>query len=180
MISDSAKRGLSEIFTQAACSSFPMGAGDPIRVEALQGGLSHSLPGKQLLVLTIANFSFRVLTIFHVEADDPAIRAYFSKPEADLAFADVFPEVGNLCCGAMNRELGKYFVHLGMSTPYQLDQQCLSFIDVLKPGHVAQHRIVIGDDIALHATLCLRAYAPIDFRYEVPKEAIDTGCLELF
>ena len=99
MISDHAKQGINQIFTRA-CASLALGADDSVAVDPI-----------------------KLLIIFHVEANRET-QQYFSKPEAGLGFADVFPELANLCCGAMNRELGGYFAHLGMSTPYPLDRQC--------------------------------------------------------
>ncbi|MDP3637182.1 MAG: hypothetical protein Q8R51_07355 [Azonexus sp.] len=177
MISDSAKQGINQIFTRA-CASLTLDAGDSVAVNPIHGGNFVEPPG-QLLVLTIANFSFKLLVIFHFEASRETGQ-YFSKPEAGLGCADVFPEIANLCCGAMNRELGGYFTHLGMSTPYQLDRQCLPFIEVLKPAYLAQHRIVINGDVILHATLCLCAYAPVDFRYVASAPETASGALELF
>lgn len=179
MISDSAKRSVSDIFVGAARSSLVLDAGDRIRVEPLAGAELAATPGGQLLVFTIANFAFKLLVIFQVEAD-PATAQYFSRPDAGLGFDDVFPELGNLCCGAINRSLGQHFAHLGMSTPYALDSQCLPFLDVLQPGHLARHRIVIEDAVVLHATLCLCAYAPVDFRYDAREPVVETGGLELF
>lgn len=177
MISDSAKQGFNQIFTRA-CANLTLAASDHVAVDMLRGGKFVEPPG-QLLVLTIANFSFKLLVIFHLEANRET-RQYFSKPEAGLDCAEVFPEIANLCCGAMNRELGGYFTHLGMSTPYPLDRQCLPFIEVLKPAHLAQHRIVINDQVILHATLCLCAYAPLDFHYVASAPETASGELELF
>lgn len=182
MISDHAKQGINQIFTRA-CASLTRDAGDSVAVNPLtvnpnSGGNFVEPPG-QLLVLTIANFSFKLLIIFHLEASREN-QQYFSRPEAGLGCADVFPEIANLCCGAMNRELGGYFTHLGMSTPYSLDRQCLPFIEVLKPAYLAQHRIVINGEVILHATLCLCAYAPVDFRYVASAPETASGTIELF
>ena len=177
-ISDSAKQGIDRIFSRAvACLA--RGDGDMVAIDLLPRANFVEPPG-QLLVLTIAGFSFKLLTIFHVEDNSRATQDYFSKPEAGLGFADVFPELGNLCCGAMNRELGNYFPHLGMSTPYPLDRQCLSFVGVLKPDHLAQYRVVINDAVVLHATLCLCAYVPVDFHYVASEPETASGALELF
>jgi hypothetical protein len=177
MISDNAKQGINQIFTRA-CASLMLDAGDSVAVNPISGGNFVEPPG-QLLVLTIANFSFKLLVIFHFETSRETGQ-YFSKPEAGLGCADVFPEIANLCCGAMSRELGGYFSHLGMSTPYPLDRQCLPFIEVLKPAYLAQHHIVINGEVILHATLCLCAYAPVDFRYVASVSETSTGELELF
>lgn len=179
MISDSAKQGVNQIFSSAAQANLARCGADSVEVQPLPAGQFQELPGQRLVVLTIANFSFKLLAIFHVDAD-AATQGYFSKPEAGLGFDDVFPEVANLCCGAMNRALGEHFSHLGMSTPYQLDRQCLPFIDVLKSTHLAQHRIVIGSAVVLHATLCLRAYAPLDFSHRASEAVVESGGLELF
>ena len=183
MVSDSAKKGLELLFSKAVKSHLAMQASDPIEIELIPEHKRSVPPENQLHILTIANFFFKVLVIFHVD-DAGKTSAYFSRPDSGLGFSDVFPEVCNLCCGAFNRDLGFYFPHLGMSTPYVLEHDCLDFIDLLRPAHLSQFRVQINDDITLHATLCICAYRPLDFRVDsarlvvVPVE--DTGVLELF
>lgn len=177
MVSENAKTGIDQIFIRAARASLAQSAADTVAIEPLtmvQGGDTT-----QILVLTVASYAFRLLTIFHFN-DDGATRDYFSRGAPGRDFAEVVGEIGNLCCGAMNRELGEHFVHTGMSTPTLLSGACLPFLKELEPAHLARHRIVINDALVLHATLCLCAYAPIDFRVDAHAETEATGELELF
>ena len=179
-VSDTAKRGLDYLFTKAATTHLVLQPTDHIDIEPLRQNLPITPDEPELYIITIANFFFKVLIIFHVNPDAKT-SAYFSRPDSELGFADVFPEVGNMCCGAMNRELGKTFPHLGMSTPYQLERDCMDFLDLLRPAHIAQYKIVINHDITLHATVCVCAYQTLDFRVDTrPVLAEETGVLELF
>lgn len=184
MVSENAKQALDRIFARAAGACLAMNPGDAVAVERLPGPGLAELPGRHLLVLTISSYRFRLLTVFHVDADGAAGRYFVaadSGSELTAAFAEAFGEVGNLCCGTMNRELGKHFMHTGMSTPYLLERACAGYLHELKPAHLAQYRIAINDGIALHATLCLCAYGAIDFRADPDAaEAEETGALELF
>ena len=178
MISEQAKQGLNFIFTRAATDSLALEPDDFIVIEPAEGGfLDPKMP--YMVLLTIASYSFRLLIIFHLAADRDTLD-YFAKSTNETELLNVFPEICNLCCGAMNRDLGKHFPHLGMSTPSVLDGKCLPFIQSLKPTHVTQHRISINRQVVMHATLCLTSFAPIDFQVDrsAPQEL--TGGLELF
>jgi len=179
MISEQARRGVSLIFTKAATNNLTVAPSDQIQIERLDGHGLVMPSEKHIVVLSIASYVFRLLTIFHVDID-AATEAYFTRSGAAGAFGDCFGEIGNRCCGAMNRELGRYFQHLGMSTPAMLDAQCLPFLAELKPTYLDHHRIRINDTLTLHATLCLRAYAPIDFNVDHQAAPETTGELELF
>lgn len=179
-ISQHAREGVDFVFTKAAKANLVLDAADRCVVEHLPAGKLVDLPERHLFVLTISSYLFRLLTIFHV-GDDRRTRDYFSRQGTGPALDEAFGEVANLCCGAMNRDLGAHFPHLGMSTPYVLDRQCIPFFNpVLKPGYVSQHKAEINGEITLHATLCLSAYGPIDFRVDTTVEAESTGELELF
>lgn len=183
MVSDSAKKGLETLFVNATSSHLILQANDQIRIERVPEHKREPIEEKQFYILTVANFFFKVLVIFHVN-DDEKTTTYFSRPDAELASHEVFPEICNLCCGALNRELGHYFPHLGMSTPYLLERDCLAFMDLLRPAYTSQFEIVINDDVRLHATLAICAYRPLDFRVDafrlMAKPAEETGLLELF
>lgn len=179
MISESARQSVNEIFTRAVTANLPVNAGDQIRVERLADQHAGDLPGGNIVVLTISSYLFRLLTIFHVDPDG-SVGNYFKRGDAVGSFAETFGEIGNLCCGAMNRELGNHFSHLGMSTPHMLRARCADHLKVLRPGYTARHRIDINGEISLHATLCLCAYAPIDFRAMPPDPTMESGSIELF
>ena len=179
MISEQARQGFNQIFTRAAHASLALDAADTMTIVQLPGNAIVETPEPQLLVLTVASYVFRLLTIFHVGRDRVS-ENYFTRSDPARVFSEVFGEIGNLCCGAMNRELGRHFAHTGMSTPYLLESRCLPFLGELKPTYVAQHRITINDSLVMHATLCLCAYAPIDFRVDSESAGEATGELELF
>ena len=47
----------------------------------------------------------------------------------EQAFFDAIAERGNICCGILNRDLGHYFPHMGLSTPNILDKECSSKLE---------------------------------------------------
>lgn len=180
MVSEQAKRGLDAIFTKAARAHLVLDEADSIEIEQLPGAPGVDTPGRKIVVLTISSYLFRLLTIFHVDPDR-GTQAYYKGGEAGRACHEIFGERGNLCVGAMNRELGNHFPHTGMSTPAVLEGKCIGFLDALRPAYVSRHRIGINAAVSLHATLCLCAYAPIDFRVDATAALEEaTGGLELF
>lgn len=179
MISEHAKHSVNTIFIKAAKAHLTVNPEDSIEISQLSDTRLGNVPGKDIVVLTISSYLFRLLTIFHV-TPDKATAGYFNKSDASREFHEVFNEHGNLCVGAMNRDLGNHFVHLGMSTPYKLESKSAPFISELKPGYVSHHRIGINADISLHATLCLCAYRPLDFRIDPHQVEEEFGEIELF
>lgn len=183
MVSDSAKRGLEFLLTRAITSHLGVQPGDRVEMEFIPEHKRSPLVEPRFYVLTVANFFFKVLVVFHI-GDDEKTTTYFSRPDSGLGFDDVFPEVCNLCCGAFNRDLGLYFPHLGMSTPYPLERESLDFVDLLRPKHHALFELRINEAIHLHASLYVCAYRPLDFRVDTNRfsevAVEETGVLELF
>ena len=179
MISEHAKQGVNYIFTKAVKTNLALEGSDVVEVAQIPETGFAEMPGKKLVVLTISSYTFRLLVIFHVDADR-VTEGYFTKFQPERTFHEVFGEFGNLCVGAMNRDMGNHFLHLGMSTPYVLEGKSSPFLNELKPAYVARHQIGINTDISLQATLCLCAYAPIDFRVDTNAEEEETGTIELF
>ena len=179
MISEHAKLAVDSIFTKAAKANLTVNPEDSIDISRITDTRLGELPGKDIVVLTISSYLFRLITIFHV-TPDRATADYFNKSDANRDFHEVFNEHGNLCVGAMNRDLGNHFVHLGMSTPYKLQNNSAPYISELNPGYVSHHRIGINADISLHATLCLCAYRPLDFRIDPHQAEEEFGEIELF
>lgn len=177
MISEQAKNSLDRIFIRAASANLALSPTDTVEIEPLAPAQVAKTP--QILVLTVASYVFRLLTVFHFN-DGGAARDYFARSSAGRDLGEIIGELGNLCCGAMNRELGQHFVHTGMSTPTLLSGACFPFLKELKPAYQTQHRIAINAQPVIDATLCLCAYAPIDFRADAQIEAVTTGELELF
>lgn len=179
MISEKTKSSVNSIFAKAAKANLALNGSDQIEVAQMTNVRLDQLPGNGMVVLTISSYLFRLLIVFHITQDDSTKR-YFTRSSDDKDFFEVFGEHGNLCVGEMNRDLGTHFLHLGMSTPYALESKCAPFISELKPSYLSHHRIGINGDIALHATLCLCAYAPLDFHFQINDVGQETGELELF
>lgn len=179
MISLQARQSIEYIFTQSARKSFQLDPADYCNIELLQGGVQHKHHEKDVIVLTISSFLFRVLTIFHI-GEDAETRNYFLNGRAEKSLTEVFSEISNLCSGAMNAELLRYFPHLGMSTPCTLSGRCLPFLSELKSGHMSHFNITINGAARLQATLCMCGYAPVDFALDKTAAAVETGELEFF
>jgi hypothetical protein len=179
MISLKAQASIDHIFTSSVKAHLPIGEGDSCEIERVTDKKAGEFPEKTIVILTISSFLFRLLTIFHFD-ENPATRDYFAGGVADKSLDEVFSEAGNLCCGAMKREVSRHFPHTGMSTPYTLSSRCISFLDELKPSYTARYAITINGSVQLHATVCVCNYAPMDFVVDKSAEEEETGALEMF
>ena len=179
MISEQSKQSIDYIFGKSAKKSLILNPDDSCVIEQMIDCKDSEFIEREMVVLTISSLLFRVLTIFHI-GEDSATRSYFLSKTTDKTLLEFFSEIGNLCSGAMNQELLRYFPHLGMSTPYTLSGRCLPFLTELKPGYLSRHAITINDSVRLQATLCLCGYAPIDFTVDRSDVADTSGELEFF
>jgi hypothetical protein len=166
VISEPAKHAIDYIFDKSVKKNLVLDPDDVCNIERLTGSDD-------------GDFLFKVLTIFHL-GEDSETRDYFLQKTTDKTFSEVFSEIGNLCSGAMNHELLKYFPHLGMSTPYVLSSKCLPFLSELKAGYMSRHTISINGSVRLQATVCMYGYAPIDFTVDKTDVVDMTGELEMF
>lgn len=148
--------------------------------EIAQAPLTH------MALLSIASYSFRIITALHF-AHDLRTRAWIAGAigvdEAAMGaqqFIDAIGEIGNMCCGAMNRELGSFHDDLGLSTPQILDIRSLPYMAQIGTDHLQHFRIDLPGGLSLHATLCARAYAPLDFHWQAPEVQETAGELEFF
>ncbi|MBN4667349.1 hypothetical protein HUS70_19295 [Pandoraea nosoerga] len=132
-----------------------------------------------VVVLTISSIGFRMLLVLHFDEDETTA-AYFCGDAGDKPFREVFLEISNLCCGAINQELLNYFPDLGMSTPYVLSARCVPYLMQLKPNHLASWEITFAGSVRLAATLCVCAHAPLDFHADVAGTQDSSGELEMF
>ncbi|VVE45230.1 hypothetical protein [Pandoraea terrigena] len=132
-----------------------------------------------VVVFTISSIGFRMLLVLHFDEDD-ATAAYFAGDDRDKPFREVFLELGNLCCGAINQELLNYFPDLGMSTPYVLSARCVPHLGQLKPNFLSSWDITFDGAVHLAVTLCVCAHAPLDFNADVSESQDSSGELELF
>ena len=179
MLTQHAKQGIEYLFIRSAKANLVINPDDRCDVvQAMESDVRKS-PEKNILVLTISSFLFRLLTIFHINESASAI-SYFGMNASAENFADIFAEHGNMCCGAINRELADYFPYLGMSTPYMLSSECVSFLREMNPEFLCDYIISINESIRVRATLCMKVYGTVDFSVNTSAVAAPTGELELF
>lgn len=184
MISERAKSGFSQILKDAIKASIVASDDDVCEIEVVKD--VNGIEEDELVVLTISSYLFRVMTFFYVKPNK-ATRAHFARktnsPTGDMEkgdFYDAFCEYGNICCGAVNRDLGNYFPHVGMSTPNKLDKQCVRYLDTLGYGYIQHFKITINQSVTFYSSLCVCGYADIDFALQAKEDDVSTGELEMF
>ena len=184
MISDRAKASFDRLLVSSLKSGMPV-AGARVDVEPVQA--LGKIKEKKIVILTVSSYLFRAIAILYFKPDT-ATRAYFNRtaeegapPLTDEEFLDRVAECGNVCCGALNRDLGPFFPHVGMSTPNIIDKDCMQYVDLLGCGLVKHYKIVLEGELTMYATLCVADYGLVDFHVDPAVEvAVDTGELEMF
>lgn len=170
---------------------------DSLLVKSLRDGLSSievteieivddipAIEKQQAVVLTVSSYVFRLLVMIHFDATGPA-RSYMARKQgmADMderTFLDTIAEFGNLSCGILNRDLGNYFPHLGMSTPNYVEGRCVNYLELLGYNHAQHFAVKVHGEALFHASLCVKAYEEIHFVVNEQDESAETGELELF
>lgn len=182
MVSDQAKAGFDFLVELAIKSSLLGDDKDAATIEKLTE--TSQIKSKQMVILTVSAYAFRVMMFIHF-TKDKATKGHFAslKHQTDITddvFFDTVMEQGNLACGALNRELGNIFPHLGMSTPSVLDHASMEYVDALGAGHTAHWRVTTGSGAIFHMSLAVCEDQPIDF--EVDQSACEdtSGELEFF
>ncbi|MFM0198900.1 hypothetical protein PQR53_03335 [Paraburkholderia fungorum] len=179
MISGNAKDSFDRIFRKAAQARLPMNGADTCEIVPLDEAGLGATKDTQVVVLTISSIVFRMLLILHFDETDNT-RNYYLKEANEQPFQEVFLEICNLCSGAMNQELLRYFPDLGMSTPYVLSARCLPHLRELKPAFLSSYSVTLNGSVQLAATVCVCAHAPIDFVADTSVVEETSGELELF
>jgi hypothetical protein len=179
VISADAISSFDRIFRKAAQARLPVDANDSCDIAPLADASIGVTKNSQVVILTISSIVFRLLLILHFEEDDSTQRYYLNEAD-ERPFQEVFLEICNLCCGAVNQELLNYFPDLGMSTPYVLDAHCLPHLHELKPQLLSSYSVTLNGDVRLAATVCVCAHAPIDFVADTSATEETSGELELF
>ncbi len=184
-LSDAARTSF-DLLVQAALARNLAGEGEHAQVQVVTE-FPRKTKDKKAVVLTIASDMFRLVLALHVRLDAEG-KAHFARLNrvdaaewSEQAFHDAVAECGNVCCGALNRELGRYFVNVGMSTPNLLDREALAYVEALGKGHRRLFQ-VNGLSVDFYATLFVAPFAPIDFRAEMEAQPdeVDAGELEMF
>jgi len=141
----------------------------------------------EVVMLTVSSYRFRVLLFVHFERNESTRRHLAALGNSGASemraerLVDAMMERGNLCCGALNRELARFFPHLGMSTPCMLDGSSLEHLAALRPSTIRHYRAEVAAGVALHLTLAICAFGDIDFAFsEAAVAATTSGELEIF
>lgn len=180
MISAHARDSFDRIFRKAAQARLPLHSGDLCEIVPIADANVGVSKDTQVVVLTISSIVFRLLLILHFDEDDSTRSYYLNDSTEDRDFQEAFLEICNLCCGAMNQELLRYFPDLGMSTPYVLNACCLPHLHELKPALLSSYSITLDASVRLAATVCVCADAPLDFVADTSAVEETSGELELF
>ncbi len=156
-------------------------------VDMLQTLPPQALAAEPLAVmLSVTSYQFRVVMVLHYALDEATRRHFAQKngtqPEdfSDKALDDAVAECGNLVCGTFNRELGRVFPHVGMSTPRRLRRECVANIDKLQSQHLGRFRLALDAGLAFGVTLAVNAYGELDFATPEEEAAESAGELEFF
>lgn len=183
MISQQAKDGFEYLLGQALKGSL-VSSGDSCDVQPIEG--TAEIKENKMVVLTISSYLFRLMVMIHFRMD-PATRAHFAAmnrtPAEEMdqqTFLDVIGECGNICCGALNRELAKHFPHIGMSTPNVLDRHSVEYLQQLGANHIKHFRVALGSGVVMHASLAVCDYADLHFVVDKSQAEESTGELEFF
>ena len=180
MISAHAKDSFERIFRKAAQARLPLDSGDLCEIAPIADASVGVSKDTQVVVLTISSIVFRLLLILHFDEDDSTRNYYLKNAAEGRNFQEAFLEICNLCCGAMNQELLRYFPDLGMSTPYVLNARCLPHLHELKPALLSSYSITLDGSVRLAATVCVCADATLDFLADTRAVEETSGELELF
>jgi len=183
MITERAKTSFDRLLVAALRSGMASG-GAGVRVGAIAS--LERIRENRIVILTVSSYLFRLLAVVYFKPD-AATRAWFGRSEegapalSDEAFLDRVAECGNVVVGALNRELGAFFPHVGMSTPNVIDKDCMQYADLLACSLTRHYEIVLEGGPTLFATMCVADYGLVDFHVNATAEAaVDTGELELF
>jgi hypothetical protein len=184
MITERGKAGFDRLLVSSLKSGMPVG-GASVAVDPI--ATLDKIKEKKIVILTVSSYLFRAMVILYFKPD-AATRAYFNRNAeegapalTDEEFYDRVAECGNVCCGSLNRELGKHFPHVGMSTPNIIDKDCMRYVDLLGCGLSKHYTITLEDGPTMYASLCVADYGTVDFHVDTAvEEDLSVGELEMF
>jgi CheY-specific phosphatase CheX len=173
---------------------------DSLLISCLKSGLSSSsesfeikkinelpeIEKHETIVLTVSSYLFRLMVMIHFNVNDSTMQHMGSlngmqaEEMNHQLFHDAIAEFGNLSCGILNRDLGAYFPHLGMSTPNLIGGKCMDYLQMLNCAHIQHFEANVEGEAVFHASLCVKAYDELDFEMTDNTESANTGELELF
>lgn len=181
-ISSRARQGLQQ-FAEAAMRAALLPPGGSAVIESVDA--EAPAQERMVVMLTVSSYAFRLSFFVHFE-ERPETLDYFARLHhvdpgqfSRQAFLDAVSECGNLCCGTFNREIGRVYPHVGMSTPHRLESECLQHLSLLDPDWRLRLRLHPEDGPPFHVTLAVSAYEAIDFDPPAPETEVASGELEL-
>ncbi|WP_394778367.1 hypothetical protein [Undibacterium sp.] len=192
MISNQAKTGFDHLLSRALQSSLTGSSGNSCEVSIVPD--LSDIEENRIVVLTISSYLFRLMVMIYFTPDEKT-KSYFAGMNGmqpaemgEQAFQDAIAECGNICCGILNRDLGAFFPHIGMSTPNMMDRHCASYLGMLNCDHIQHFQADVRSDSQdepqdgsrFYVTLCVSAYANLDFAVDTNEESEATGELEMF
>ncbi len=184
MITDRAKASFDRLLVSSLKSGMPVG-GAGVSIESV--ATLDKIKEKKIVILTVSSYLFRLMAILYFKPD-ATTRAWFNRNAAEGAlelgddeFYDRIAECGNVCCGSLNRDLGKHFLHVGMSTPNILDKECMRYVDLLGCGLLNHYKVELDGGPTMYASLCVADFGAVDFHVEpTAEEDVSVGELEMF
>ncbi len=184
MISERAKDGFNHLLQESLRKNLVTSSEDVCEIETITD--VSEMKEKEIVVMSISSYLFRIITFFYFTLND-ATKGQFAKiikvQVADIdesAFHDAIGEFGNMYCGSLNRDVGRYFPYVGLSTPNILEKNCAAYITALDCGYVEHYRVTVNRSAEFHASLCICDYADLDFVVEKDAEGVNDGELEMF
>ncbi len=175
-----------ELLVQTALRRALSAEGQSAGAQSLDA-LPVKMAEEHAVVLTVSSYKFRLLVALYycMNEETKGHFALLNKQEmegwSDEAFLDALRECGNIACGAINRDLGLHFPHVGMSTPNVLSIGALAYAGDLGSSFT-QHLLITGLPVEFHASLYVAADEPLDFKAEEEslEDNADTGEMEMF
>ena len=187
MISAGAIASITWLFEKALLNNSVRSAADRCAVSFHADIVPDNAP-QRLITLNISSYLFRVVALFGFNRDAATV-AYFARlmQRGDVmleekALLDALEEFANMVCGEVNRGLSASFRHVGMSTPFVLENGCLGHLAILKPAQTQTIKVVINDSVIFEVIVCtcVDAATTLDFRVDRAEQETSSGELEMF
>lgn len=181
-VSDRAKQGFDTIVQHCMRTTLVPSGHEVTGFESLQ-----QVPTQGgVVMLTVASSTFSLVLFLHYDVDSLArqrlamLHGLDPQTMSEQAFEDALAESGNLLCGALNRELGRVFPLVAMSTPNRLSANSVLHLGLLRHGHVQHFRMRLDDGSHRDASYCVCAYSDVDFTPAAVEQEVNSGELEFF
>ena len=184
MISERAKKALNDMVLTGISSALVGSSDTVLSLEAVSD--IAPITEQEVVMLSVASYQFRLMILIYFSRDEATRNHYAAltrvQPENLDAqmFHDAIAESGNMCCGTFNRELGRAFEHIGMSTPNMIDSRCAEHFSLLHYGHLQHFALHLQSGMHFRASLCVTEYQDLDFELAPAEVPESTGELEFF